>query len=817
MQIENNLEKKEMDIEKKGNNLNSLSLEDIDPNLLIDITETMVKDFNLNSLPQIYQNKTKPSEFKRIANLAKGGFGEVYIVEKNGEYFAMKMMAKEQIQRNLYKTFFMNERNLLLKGDNVWSVRALQCIQDDIYIYFIMDFIPGGDLMNLFIGKNSTSEEEVRFYAAEAAYAIHKIHECGYIHRDIKPDNIFIKEDGHLILGDFGSSALMVNGKIKSRHPIGTPDYVCKDVLDIDSNDGYDETVDFWGLGVVLYELIMGDVPFSSLSLKETYNKITTLDYKKIQDIPDDLSDLINHLITDRANRLDWKGIKTHPFFKSIDWDNLLAMKPPFIPKIKSANDNSNFNSSSDFKSEIFKTKCGYKDYIGFTYDPDAVKRLNPIKSGDNLNEMLSLKMLEIEDLNFTISELQNEKSSKVDEVKQISKNLLNISTELITKRDELHSLNGIMLNKTKEIKQLDADISRKTSLLKSENKSDLVLIDSIRKLNNTINTLDYANTINDIKTKAYSLYKENERLKNQIDILNINVSQTNEDELKNQIRIYKADLKTYEQRIEDEIDMRRKLEIDIKLLKESLNKENNKINRTWHVIDGKNGKAIKIVLENSIFTIEEKEYLNGRVFIRELKNNEYHYFSERKRNLALVIHLLEETIINSDSSTFSRRSIKSIEEEYKKEKEVLFGLEQLAVIVPNESAGEIFTQIKNSKKKINYLKSEISRVMKQSMNENQLINEISEESDNLHEYNNHRFIQKIVGKGTLCECCNDIITGVFCNAYYCKECHYTVHDYCYLLVDYSCETKKAIDKGKTIVIVCKSLEEKESLFKAGK
>lgn len=222
-----------------------------------------------------------------------------------------------------------------------------------------MDFMAGGDLMTLLIKKDILSEDDSRFYIAETILAIESVHKHDYIHRDLKPDNILLDKEGHIKLTDFGlckhaqirSSPMMkVNtnelsanfnqlksildkklGYKRSRKlafsTVGTPDYIAPEVF---GQNGYDETVDWWSVGVILFEMLVGYPPFFAEEPSITCQKI--LHWKKTFNIPkeaklsDNAKDLLTKMITDADVRLGRNGaeeIKQHPFFDGFDWTNL--------------------------------------------------------------------------------------------------------------------------------------------------------------------------------------------------------------------------------------------------------------------------------------------------------------------------------------------------------------------------------------------------------------------------------------------------------------------------------------------------------------
>jgi serine/threonine kinase 38 len=251
------------------------------------------------------------------------------------------------------------ERDVLVKAKNTWTVELKFSFQDEKHLYLVMEFLAGGDLMTLLMRKDILSEDESRFYIAETILAIETVHNLNYIHRDLKPDNILLDKDGHVKLTDFG---LCKHAEIKSQRvsdqqnnafshnfnqlksvldkklgykrcrqlaysTVGTPDYIAPEVF---GQNGYDETVDWWSVGVILFEMLVGYPPFFSDEPSITCQKI--LHWKKTFVIPPEANlspaatDILKKMINEPETRLGRNGseeIKSHPFFDGFDWDRV--------------------------------------------------------------------------------------------------------------------------------------------------------------------------------------------------------------------------------------------------------------------------------------------------------------------------------------------------------------------------------------------------------------------------------------------------------------------------------------------------------------
>lgn len=288
--------------------------------------------------------------------------------------------------------------------------------------------------MTLLMRKDILTEDESRFYIAETIMSIEIVHALNYIHRDLKPDNILLDKDGHVKLTDFGlckhaeirppkhteikQSELSYNfnqlksvldkrlGYKRSRQlaysTVGTPDYIAPEVF---GQNGYDETVDWWSVGVILFEMLVGYPPFFSDEPSITCQKI--LHWRKTFVIPPEANlspaatDILKKLISDSENRLGRNGvdeIKNHPFFEGMDWASIRKVRAPYIPTVSSEVSTENFD---DFKEEepFFQDQRGTKkgnrkpdmNFIGYTYKADVENErsmlVNVLKDLDSISE----------------------------------------------------------------------------------------------------------------------------------------------------------------------------------------------------------------------------------------------------------------------------------------------------------------------------------------------------------------------------------------------------------------------------------------------
>eukprot|EP00005_Dracoamoeba_jomungandri_P013269 CAMPEP_0174266360 /NCGR_PEP_ID=MMETSP0439-20130205/29830_1 /TAXON_ID=0 /ORGANISM="Stereomyxa ramosa, Strain Chinc5" /LENGTH=476 /DNA_ID=CAMNT_0015353263 /DNA_START=55 /DNA_END=1485 /DNA_ORIENTATION=- len=370
--------------------------------------------------------------FESVATIGRGAFGEVRLVRMKGtnDLYAMKKLKKSEMIKKDQIAHVRAERDALAEmersqGRNDWVVSLYYSFQDEEYLYLIMEYVPGGDMMTLLIKYDTFTEDQTRFYIAQTIKAIDSVHKMGYIHRDIKPDNLLLDLKGHLKLSDFGLctglqtkqfSALYkkligedtglrksdidqmsqrdkINTwkkrrKVLAYSTVGTPDYIAPEVF---MHKGYGNECDWWSVGVIMFEMLCGYPPFCSETPTETYRKIMnwkeTLQFPEEVELSEEARDLILKLCCSQKERLTIDEIEQHPFFDGINWSNLRNGGGPFVPTVEYAEDTQNFDDVEQFDSEdedllpVPKTKKVFSDqdipFIGYTYKSfDAVNRL---------------------------------------------------------------------------------------------------------------------------------------------------------------------------------------------------------------------------------------------------------------------------------------------------------------------------------------------------------------------------------------------------------------------------------------------------------
>ncbi|KAG1669225.1 Rho-associated protein kinase 2 [Nymphon striatum] len=379
--------------------------------------ESFINRYEKSSL-EIVNCRMKADDFTLIKVIGRGAFGEVQLVRHKStqKVYAMKLLSKYEMIKRSDSAFFWEERDIMAHANSEWIIQLHFAFQDEKYLHMVMDYMPGGDLVNL-MSNYDVPEKWAKFYCAEVVLALDAIHSMGFVHRDVKPDNMLLDKDGHLKLADFGTCMKMdKDGMVRSDTAVGTPDYISPEVLKSQGGDGYyGRECDWWSVGVFLYEMLVGDTPFYAESLVGTYGKImdhkNSLEFPKEIEISRNAKNIICAFLTDRSQRLGRNGVeetKRHPFFKNDQWnfDNIRECVPPVVPELSGDDDTSNFediekdeNTDEDFP--VPKAFAGnHLPFIGFTYARDyqlLSNARNNNQDADETDDRKSADKFEIE------------------------------------------------------------------------------------------------------------------------------------------------------------------------------------------------------------------------------------------------------------------------------------------------------------------------------------------------------------------------------------------------------------------------------------
>lgn len=366
--------------------------EDKEANELGDVLKEMV----------VTNKKMSVNDFETLQIIGRGAFGEVRVCKKKdtGNIYAMKIMKKiEMLKRNQVQ-HIRAERDILTLANNPFVVKLHFSFQDDQHLYLVMEYLQGGDLMTILMKYDILTQDQTKFYIAEIALAIDSVHQLGYVHRDLKPDNILLDKDGHVKLSDFGlckaveskphpymdqfqdeakkkdvavADAAKVHKRIFST--VGTPDYIAPEVF---GKTGYGSECDWWSLGVIMFECIVGYPPFYADDPMATCRKIVNWkNYLKFPptnevNISVEAKDMICKLICDPKHRITFSEMKDHPFFKGVDWVNIRQVKAAIVPAVKSETDSSNFDQFEEqesVKQDMSKSGEANESFIGYTFN----------------------------------------------------------------------------------------------------------------------------------------------------------------------------------------------------------------------------------------------------------------------------------------------------------------------------------------------------------------------------------------------------------------------------------------------------------------
>ena len=667
--IKEEIKKKDWDlINSKLNNLNLSESQ----------KEELKKNFLHQEAEQLRQQRKKMTiyEFIPLTIIGRGAFGEVRVCRQKstGDIVAIKKMRKEDmISKN--QLMHVRTEKEILTADNPWIVKLKYSFQDDYFLYLVMDFLPGGDLMNLLMKKDILTEDEARFYTAEMILAVDSVHKLNCIHRDLKPDNILIDKKGHIQLSDFGLSKIAEKNffpmtetnidQVKSNNKddpitlikknsnknissinslknkkrtrlmaystVGTPDYIAPEVF---GQNGYGQEVDWWSIGVMFFEMVVGYPPFFSENPSDTCKKI--LKWKQYFSIPNDANlspeakSLIKSLVTTPENRLGYNGveeIKKHPFFKGINWDNIRNVKAPFIPDIKNDYDTKYFDTfpeqESFYPPESKKRKRKDINYAGYTFNRDienmkdgfiqALEVLEVVKKTTENKE--KKEIIDDKDMNKNLEEnnddediidnndendLEENEENNNHEKDNNNNNILNKNDVKDNKKNNINDKKEVTTEETKNKKEKKNENSQQNSLLNhkllntnpninNNNNNNHIVLNQKHTVQNTHQLVNKINLGNSYNIKKLSKSPESKQ----------NNNNTNSNKKENKIESKISTLKTNRERIssgkgKSPLLAKLKLNIDNNLLKEKGLKKKGEFCKTENNFNNKEIKKKK-------------------------------------------------------------------------------------------------------------------------------------------------------------------------------------------------------------------------------
>ena len=326
-----------------------------------------LRDYFLN---QFYLNdySIELKDLDNIILLGSGSYGFVHLVRSklNKHLYAIKALDLMQIKEENILSRVEIEKSLLLRMDHPFIAKCVRYIKNDVYLFYIMEFVRGKELFDVMREINLFNKEQTQFYSASILEVINYLHKQKIIYRDLKPENIMIKEDGYIKFIDFGTVKEI---RDKTNTFIGTYSYMAPEIF---KGNGYSFQVDMWSLGIMMYEFFVGKLPFGDDFDDEEepmkfYNVLMTENLEFPSYIYDeDFKDLIKKiLVKDSSKRLNqYEKIKGHPFFKDFEWERLkvLDLPAPYTFKLKDKINMNNARPYLDYIKSLNKTPL-YKKF----------------------------------------------------------------------------------------------------------------------------------------------------------------------------------------------------------------------------------------------------------------------------------------------------------------------------------------------------------------------------------------------------------------------------------------------------------------------
>ncbi|XP_059640710.1 serine/threonine-protein kinase AtPK2/AtPK19-like isoform X2 [Cornus florida] len=329
-----------------------------------------------------------PGDFEILRVVGKGAFGKVFQVRKKDRdgisgiggdsgdgIFAMKVMRKDTIIKNNHVDYMRAERDILIKLVHPFIVQLQYSFQTKSKLYLILDFINGGHLFFHLYRQGIFSEDQARIYTAEIVSAVSHLHKNGIVHRDLKPENILMDADGHVLLTDFGL-AKEIDESNRSNSMCGTAEYMAPEIL---LSKGHNKDADWWSVGILLYEMLSGQPPFTHANRKKLQEKIINEKVKLPPRLTSEAHSLLKGLLQKEPSKRLGSGsrggdeIKSHKWFRPINWKKLESreMQPKFKPDVTGKNCTANFDkcwTAMPLDDSPAPTPTAGEHFEGYTY-----------------------------------------------------------------------------------------------------------------------------------------------------------------------------------------------------------------------------------------------------------------------------------------------------------------------------------------------------------------------------------------------------------------------------------------------------------------
>lgn len=313
------------------------------------------------------------SSYEFIRTLGTGAFGRVRLAQHrtSGEYIAIKSMKKFHLIRTKQVDHVESEYSILKQVSHPFLVNLIGFTQDPSYLYFGLEFVSGGDLFTHLRAVGSFDNSQSVIYGAQITLMFEYLHSLNILYRDLKPENLLIAADGYLKLTDFGFAKVVQD---RTYTLCGTPEYLAPEIL---MNKGHGKPVDWWTLGVIIYEMIAGIDPFHDEDPMVIYQKILKGKYSFTRRFDRSAKSLVKHLlVNDLSKRYGnlKKGvqdIKGHRWFKAVNWDNMVrkVVNMMYLPKVSNPGDTSNFINYPESLNNAPAVQPGFDPFLYWVSD----------------------------------------------------------------------------------------------------------------------------------------------------------------------------------------------------------------------------------------------------------------------------------------------------------------------------------------------------------------------------------------------------------------------------------------------------------------